>query len=132
MTLGQIPFELNAAQVENCKCLVPRAITLQMLNKSTRKRPGAQLHILNNISIKFHDNVKSCLSYVRHKRESEWLDMGKSKCPPPPIGGAQTNGIQIILCLGIQDSFWGGGLKYMHPSFITVSKLEITAKGLTT
>jgi choline kinase len=32
-----------------------RAITLQIRNKSTRKYPSAQLHMLINIPVKFHD-----------------------------------------------------------------------------
>jgi hypothetical protein len=33
-----------------------RAITLKILNKFARKYPGAQLHMLINISVKFHDS----------------------------------------------------------------------------
>jgi RNase H-fold protein (predicted Holliday junction resolvase) len=32
-----------------------RTISLQILNKSTQKYPGAQLHMLINIPVKFHD-----------------------------------------------------------------------------
>jgi hypothetical protein len=47
MTLGQILFELRATQVENCKRFTKkRAITLKILNKSTRIYPGARLHML--------------------------------------------------------------------------------------
>jgi hypothetical protein len=33
-----------------------RAITLKILNKCRRKYPGAQLHMLINIPVKFHDS----------------------------------------------------------------------------
>jgi choline kinase len=33
-----------------------RAITLKLLNKSRQKYPGAQLHMLINIPVKFHDS----------------------------------------------------------------------------
>jgi hypothetical protein len=33
-----------------------RAITLKILHKSTRKYPGAQLHMLINIPVNFHDS----------------------------------------------------------------------------
>jgi hypothetical protein len=57
MTLGQILFELHATQAENCKFFTKsRAITLKILYKSTLKYPGAQLHMLINIPIKFHDS----------------------------------------------------------------------------
>jgi hypothetical protein len=52
MTLGQKLFELCAKQAENCKYFIKlRAITLQILNKSTRKYPGTQLHMLSNIPV---------------------------------------------------------------------------------
>jgi hypothetical protein len=38
------------------KCSKSRAITLRILNKSTRKYTGAHLHILINIPVKFHDS----------------------------------------------------------------------------
>jgi small-conductance mechanosensitive channel len=54
-----------------------RAETLQILNKSTHKHPGAQLHMLANIPIKFHDSVDQILlSYVRHNMRTdgrEWI-----------------------------------------------------------
>jgi hypothetical protein len=34
----------------------PRAITLKILNKSTQKYRGGQLHMLINIPVKFHDS----------------------------------------------------------------------------
>jgi hypothetical protein len=36
-----------------------RAITLKILNKSRRKYTGAQLHMLINIPVKFHDSMSN-------------------------------------------------------------------------
>jgi hypothetical protein len=54
--LGQILFEPRAAQVEECKFLKSRAITLTKQKNSTSKTPGAKLHMLSNIPVKFHDS----------------------------------------------------------------------------
>jgi hypothetical protein len=46
-----------------------RAITLQILNNTTIKPPGAKLHLLTNISVKLHD-LRSNISWssdARHK-----------------------------------------------------------------
>jgi hypothetical protein len=57
MTLGHILFDLHATQVENWNFFTKsRAITLKILKKSRRKYPGAQLHMLINIPVKFHDS----------------------------------------------------------------------------
>jgi hypothetical protein len=57
MALGQIRVELHATQVENCDFFTKsRAITLKILNISTGKYPGAQQHMLINISVRFHDS----------------------------------------------------------------------------
>jgi hypothetical protein len=61
-------FELHATQVENCKIFTKsRAITLKILKIFRQKYPGAQLHMLINIPVTFHDSGKYFLSYVRHK-----------------------------------------------------------------
>jgi hypothetical protein len=45
-----------------------KTITLKILNKSTRKYPGAHLHVLINIPVKFHDSRSNTFfSYKRHK-----------------------------------------------------------------
>jgi hypothetical protein len=49
-------YELRATQLENYKFLLNQGQNLQILNKSTQKYPGAKLHMLSNIPIKFHDS----------------------------------------------------------------------------
>jgi hypothetical protein len=57
MTLGQILFELRAAQVEKLKILTKsRTITLNKQNKSTSESPSTQLDQLSNIPVRFHDS----------------------------------------------------------------------------
>jgi hypothetical protein len=68
MTLGLTLFELPATQVENWNFFTKsRTITLKIIKISTRKYPGAQLNMLINIPVRFHDYVKYCLCYVPHK-----------------------------------------------------------------
>jgi hypothetical protein len=56
MTLGQIMFGLRTKKNKKLQILTKtRAITLQTMNKSTRKTPGVQLYKLINISVKFQD-----------------------------------------------------------------------------
>jgi hypothetical protein len=60
MSLGQKLNELRPTQVEHCNFFTnSRAITLKKLNKSTRIYPGALLHMLINISVKFHDSMSN-------------------------------------------------------------------------
>jgi hypothetical protein len=45
-----------------------RAVTLKILKISTRKYTGAQLHMLSNILVRFHDSRSNTFFYyVRHK-----------------------------------------------------------------
>jgi hypothetical protein len=54
------PSELCATQVVNCTYFIKsRAITMTKHNKFTNKTPGAQLHMLSNIPVKFHDSVSN-------------------------------------------------------------------------
>jgi hypothetical protein len=63
-----------------------RAITLKILNKSTQKYPGAQLHMLINIPAKFHDSRSNTFWVTCDTKENGRTDgrtyKGKSKCPP--------------------------------------------------
>jgi hypothetical protein len=56
MTLGQILIELCATQIENCNFTYSRAITLKIQKYIQWKYPGAQLHMLSNIPVRFHDS----------------------------------------------------------------------------
>jgi hypothetical protein len=55
LSLGQLLFELRKTQIKNCVSFgffsKPMEITLQILNKSIRKPPGAQPHMLTNLSV---------------------------------------------------------------------------------
>lgn len=42
-----------------------REITLPILNRSTHKTPGAQLNMLNNISVKFDDSRSNTFGVIR-------------------------------------------------------------------
>jgi hypothetical protein len=48
MNLSQIFFEQRATQVENCTC---QGQYFWQNNKSASETPGAQLHVLSNITV---------------------------------------------------------------------------------
>jgi hypothetical protein len=62
-----------------------RAITLKIIKKSRWKYPGAQLHMLINIPVKFHDSRSNELGATQKRtdrRKDGRTNKGKSKCPP--------------------------------------------------
>jgi hypothetical protein len=62
MTIGQILFLLmcdTSWKLESFTNL--RATTLKILNIFTWKYPGAQLHMLSNIPVRFHDSMSNTL-----------------------------------------------------------------------
>jgi hypothetical protein len=67
MTPGQI---FLVYKKEIAKFSKSRAITLTKQKKSTSKTPGAQLHVLSNIPVKFHDSrskpFKLCATQVEN------------------------------------------------------------------
>jgi hypothetical protein len=61
---------------------------MQILRKSTRIYPDAQLHMLNNIPVKLHDSrLKNLLSYVR--RTDGWMDGRTDKGKSIYSGGSK-------------------------------------------
>jgi hypothetical protein len=72
-------FELLVTQVENCKIFCKSmTITLQILNNSTRKYPGAQLHRLINIPFKFYDSMSDTFEF-RETQVENFLIFTKSR-----------------------------------------------------
>jgi hypothetical protein len=89
MTLGQILFELHATQVENCKFILSQGNYSKILNKSTQKYPGAQLHMLINIPIKFHDSRSITLLFTRDTKREGWTEVRTDKGVMPLQGGSE-------------------------------------------
>jgi hypothetical protein len=57
LTLGQIIYELHATQIKNCIFLLSQGQkNLEILYKSTGETSGAQLHMLTNNPVNFHDS----------------------------------------------------------------------------
>jgi hypothetical protein len=56
MTVGQILLRYTLHKLKIEISSNSRAITLEILKKSTTKTPGTQLYILNKIPLKFHNS----------------------------------------------------------------------------
>jgi hypothetical protein len=71
------------------------AITLKILKISRRKYPGAQLHMLIKIHVKFHDFRSNTFELRATQKRTDGrtegrTDKGKSKCPPLKLGRKKT------------------------------------------
>jgi hypothetical protein len=51
------PFQEQIAQYNGIVFTKSRAINMTKQNKSTSETPGAQIHMLSNIPVKFHETT---------------------------------------------------------------------------
>jgi hypothetical protein len=85
MTLGQMFFELCATPVENCKFLLSQGQKLQKILNIHKRYPGAQLHMLINILVKFHDS-RSNTFWATCDTKVNGRTINQNPPPPPKVG----------------------------------------------
>jgi hypothetical protein len=134
MTLCQILFELHATQVENFqKMSKSRTITLNILNKNRRKYPGAQLHMLINIPVKFHDSMSSSF-WVTCDTSWKLHIFTKSRAITLTILNKSTRkfpGAQLYMLINILVKFHDSRLNPFWVKCDTSWKLQIFTKSRT-
>jgi hypothetical protein len=92
-----------------------RAITHLILNKSTWNYPGAQLHMLSNIPVKFHDSRSNTFELSVTQNENKLTRVNLNAPPPPQWGHKKHNSKRH----NKSNRFWKiKGGKYIHYLYI--------------